>query len=471
MASLACCDPIFQQIEEWQTEAASEENTEEDRTGTAVISLVNEIEMGDESAGMIEKKHPVIASEQTQRVMEKITRFADRPILTYDAKVLDGTEHLNAFSIAGGHLYITRALIEALEPTDGELAFILGHEIAHAALRHIPNVMERAFADFRTRATICIAAQEGRIEASSVNPTFQTLDFSEFQTSVQNEFEADQYGALYMLQAGYKFSDATNSLKKLRKLMGDVSHLGTAAEDFIGGSIWSLPTHPPVSQRLEQLERFRNQLAEISPSVEAAIELLETGRYKEAASSFSTALKVFPESRAMRLNLALANHLQFRESQSKFPDVRGVLSTPEKLEIEWIDSLTRGRAGDPDKTAYDKAIKGYEKVLAKDPDHFPARNNLAVAYLDMEEPDRAIAELERAITANGTYSTAHRNLALAYLRKAENSGKAADNDGAAANLTLANRNWEMYKVLRLGQVTSDDTPIEEKISELKLAIL
>jgi predicted Zn-dependent protease len=59
---------------------------------------------------------------------------APYPIAPYTFKVIDG-ESVNAFAVAGGSIYIYRGLIE--ESTSmGEIAAVLGHEIAHLAAGH-----------------------------------------------------------------------------------------------------------------------------------------------------------------------------------------------------------------------------------------------------------------------------------------------------------------------------------------------
>ena len=42
---------------------------------------------------------------------------------------------INAFALPGGFVYVNRGLVEAVR-SEGELAGVLAHEIAHVAMRH-----------------------------------------------------------------------------------------------------------------------------------------------------------------------------------------------------------------------------------------------------------------------------------------------------------------------------------------------
>ena len=52
---------------------------------------------------------------------------------------------INAFALPGGFLYVNRGLIEAAR-TEGELAGVIAHEMAHVALRHGTHNASKAYA-------------------------------------------------------------------------------------------------------------------------------------------------------------------------------------------------------------------------------------------------------------------------------------------------------------------------------------
>ena len=61
---------------------------------------------------------------------------------TYTFKVVEGKD-VNAFSLPGGHIYVYEGLMNFVQ-TDDELAAVLGHEISHAALRHVATLQHEA---------------------------------------------------------------------------------------------------------------------------------------------------------------------------------------------------------------------------------------------------------------------------------------------------------------------------------------
>ena len=70
-----------------------------------------------------------------------VQHAAPRPF-QYEFQILDQMTP-NAFSLPGGHIYLSRGLI-ALAQDDDELANVLGHEIIHAADRHAAAQQELA---------------------------------------------------------------------------------------------------------------------------------------------------------------------------------------------------------------------------------------------------------------------------------------------------------------------------------------
>jgi len=70
----------------------------------------------------------------------------------------------------------------------------------------------------------------------------------------------------------------------------------------------------------------------------------------------------------------------------------------------------------------DAIIRAYEGVLRIAPDDAAALNNLANAYMTMDDFDRAAALYERAVSGPGTSNTAHSNLVRARLLQGDQEG-------------------------------------------------
>lgn len=461
-----CCEPLRAALAQAAQESADDAGAADDGMSTFVVSLVNELDVGAQEAEEIAAKYEVSESADLTAIVQRLAHFADRPALNYDVKVLGGTPDINAFSLLGGRLYITKPLLEQMEPTEGELAAILAHEMAHAALRHVPAMMERLWwSNTLIKMQLCHAASQGRIAGSAVCPAFEALGIAEQNINIEAEFAADQFGALYMVQAGYKLSDAESALQKLLKLKGNLNQFGTA-QGLGTNSITSLPTHPPLLVRIDQLGRFRNQLLQVARSVETAIEDLRRREYESAAEAFRRSLQLFSESQSIRLNLALTHHLMYRSTRPAQPWSRGTLSDPQSLEVKWTDLLMRG--GGPSyggDEAFKRAVDGYRAALERDPEYYPARNNLAVAYLDSGNTVDAIIELERALASNREFAPAYRNLSLAFLGKLDASAGASPIERETWVLQTQ-RAWLEYKTLQ-PETDEADADIEARISELE----
>jgi predicted Zn-dependent protease len=96
-----------------------------------------------------------------------------------------------AFCMAGGKILVGRALVRELELTDGELAMLLGHEIAHAVADHRREV---------SRATM-EADPAGEIRAAAI--------------AVIQEDEADRVGMGLAHRAGWPASSLVGFFDKL----------------------------------------------------------------------------------------------------------------------------------------------------------------------------------------------------------------------------------------------------------------
>jgi len=74
---------------------------------------------------------------------------ADFPASTdwkWSVAIVDDTETVNAWCMAGGRMAVYTGLFDQLELTDDEFAQIMGHEISHALANHTAERMSRAMA-------------------------------------------------------------------------------------------------------------------------------------------------------------------------------------------------------------------------------------------------------------------------------------------------------------------------------------
>ncbi|WP_164156476.1 M48 family metalloprotease [Sandarakinorhabdus rubra] len=159
----------------------------------------------------------------------------------------------NAFAIPGGYVYITRQLL-ALMNDEAELAFVMGHEVAHVAARHGQKRQNRA------ALSNVLAGLAGVLTGSNIVGQgagmvagLTTLGFSREQ-----ERQADSLGVRYLSTAGYDPMAAVDSLAAL----GAQTALEARLQGQGGAepSKW-LSTHPPSTERVARMKSEAQPLA------------------------------------------------------------------------------------------------------------------------------------------------------------------------------------------------------------------
>src|SRR5262249_60603769 len=71
----------------------------------------------------------------------------------WSIEVIDDPKTVNAWCMAGGRMAVYSGLLQKIDPTDDELAQVLGHEISHALANHTAEQMSVALA---TKAGIAL---------------------------------------------------------------------------------------------------------------------------------------------------------------------------------------------------------------------------------------------------------------------------------------------------------------------------
>ena len=178
------------------------------KPGFNVFSADQEVELGRRAAADAERQLPMLNDRSVNsyvntivRRLAKVAPYRDYP---YQARVVNSAD-VNAFALPGGFLYVHRGLIEAAR-TEGELAGVLAHEMAHVALRHGTAQVSKAYAAQLGLGALGQVLGGGRSRQSSQvwnvvgNLGLSTL-FLKFSRNAEEE--ADSLGARMMAEAGY----------------------------------------------------------------------------------------------------------------------------------------------------------------------------------------------------------------------------------------------------------------------------
>ena len=338
--------------------------------------------------------YKIVTDQDVSAIGQAVAQYSDRPHLHYSFYVIEGDLKPQALSLPGGYVLLSRSLIENVCRTEADVAFILGHEIAHSALRH--------YADYKLHDDQKVAYVKQLLQQQQLFPASQDQETVKASSELHQillpymlkirqikEIEADQFGALYAVRAGYPFSGGLRVLARLRQLYGDQYQLErdplAQPEDMPSES----DTHPTLSQRLEQLELFRIKAVEVAKLFPLGRDALDKGNYQEASLIFETILSLFPQSRTAHIGRGVAYHQRYWDSM---PGDDFLLAYPGALEIEFMYLIERRPR---DHQALRQAMTEYRTVLDFEPGNAYAHNNLGVALAELaryQEAEQVLRE-------------------------------------------------------------------------------
>ncbi len=157
-------------------------------------------------------------------------------------KVIDDPETVNAFCMAGGKMAIYSGLILKLEPSDDEIAQVMGHEIAHALSAHTAEQMSIALAtDLAVTGFAVTRDDPGVALAGASLAAALAIKLPNSRTA---ETESDIIGIELAARAGYDPNAAVTLWQKMAKESG-----GNGDFDF-------LSTHPAPKKRIDNLRKL-----------------------------------------------------------------------------------------------------------------------------------------------------------------------------------------------------------------------
>jgi predicted Zn-dependent protease len=131
------------------------------------------------------------------RVGKVLAANSRRPDLDWHFTVLDRPE-VDAFSLPGGYVYVTRGILAYLN-SEAELAAILAHEIGHITAGHVPRQQTTLATTGlpETLDAILLTGAAGRSSPHDLAMPWR-IDYG-----VDNELEADRLGVRYLSKVGY----------------------------------------------------------------------------------------------------------------------------------------------------------------------------------------------------------------------------------------------------------------------------
>ncbi|MFL5785363.1 MAG: M48 family metallopeptidase [Bacteriovoracaceae bacterium] len=159
---------------------------------------------------------------------------------------------VNAWCMPGGKIAVYTGIMPVLK-TEGALAAVLGHEVAHATLRHGKEHYVRAMKENVAGIAVGLATVIGgqifcktdtcrRLTGLTGAAAGFALQFFDMKYSRGDESQADHYGQQYMAKAGYDPAEATNLWDRMSE-----ANKGKAPPEL-------LSTHPSDAHRKAALQ-------------------------------------------------------------------------------------------------------------------------------------------------------------------------------------------------------------------------
>lgn len=155
---------------------------------------------------------------------------------------------MNAWCMPGGKIAVYSGIINKLSLTDGELAAIIGHEMAHALREHSRESASTAMITNLGVSVVSAVAGLGSLGADTLGAASKyalTLPFSR-----DHERQADAIGCELMARAGYNPFEAVSVWEKMSK------NSETKMPEIMS-------THPSHESRIEELKAIAKKLTPI----------------------------------------------------------------------------------------------------------------------------------------------------------------------------------------------------------------
>jgi predicted Zn-dependent protease len=214
------------------------------------ITVEQEIALGLQAAPQMAAEFGGLdPSQQDQAIVDQIgnllvqSSLASRTPYEYEFHLLEDDQTINAFALPGGQIFITRALYDKLQ-TEGELAGVLGHEIAHVVARHSAEHIAKAELTQGLTGAAVLATYDPNNPASAGSAQVAALigQLINLKFGRDDELESDFLGVCFMSDSGYDPSELIRVMQVLAE-----SRQGEQPPEFFS-------THPDPGNRIQRIQ-------------------------------------------------------------------------------------------------------------------------------------------------------------------------------------------------------------------------
>ena len=146
------------------------------------------------------REYPILrnttAQAYVQRIIDRVVAAPDvkyRGTFAYTVEIINDEKTINAFCTPGGYIYVYTGLLNMLD-NEAALAGVLGHEIAHAELRHSTSRMTKAYG-VQLLLDLALGNDPNHMVELAAN-AFAGLGL--LKNSRSDELEADEFSFRYL---------------------------------------------------------------------------------------------------------------------------------------------------------------------------------------------------------------------------------------------------------------------------------
>lgn len=214
-----------------------------------LIGEAEEVRMGqtayEESLAQARISDDREATALVRRVADRIAAAADRPDYEWEVRLIEDDKTANAYALPGGKIAVYTGILPITKTEDG-LAVVIGHEVAHAILRHGGERVSQGL--LVQLGAAALAAGIRNRDPKVVNGWLNAYGVATgvgimLPFSRDQESEADHVGLILMTKAGYEPREAIAFWERMETAGG------SGAPEF-------LSTHPSHETRIDQIRRW-----------------------------------------------------------------------------------------------------------------------------------------------------------------------------------------------------------------------